>query len=224
MFQDLNWTVPFVFGFLFAVIIWLGFAITRFWLDIRKTKKEILNDDFINEDDELKRSARQLITESQNSLRMTKQINPDWLSPLLNEIPVLIEGIAKLYYPENPDPVKAPKIGEFTRAVELAATDIANFLQNRRIGRLVDFSAGRAFRGYERGKKMADNPFIRLCTPIYKTVRPVVQVLRHNSPLTWVGLATSNAAARVLQPSIIGIIGKRAIQLYSGELDRSMET
>ena len=224
MFQDLNWTVPFVLGFLFAVIIWFGFAITRFWLDIRKTKKEILNDDFINEDDELKRSARQLITESQNSLRMTKQINPDWLSPLLNEIPVLIESIAKLYYPENPDPVKAPKIGEFTRAVELAATDIANFLQNRRIGRLVDFSAGRAFRGYERGKKMADNPFIRLCTPIYKTVRPVVQVLRHNSPLTWVGLATSNAAARVLQPSIIGIIGKRAIQLYSGELDRNMET
>ena len=224
MFQDLNWTVPFVLGFLFAVIIWLGFAITRFWLDIRKTKKEILNDDFINEDDEFKRSARQLITESQNSLRMTKQINPDWLSPLLNEIPVLIESIAKLYYPENPDPVKAPKIGEFTRAVELAATDIANFLQNRRIGRLVDFSAGRAFRGYERGKKMADNPFIRLCTPIYKTVRPVVQVLRHNSPLTWVGLATSNAAARVLQPSIIGIIGKRAMQLYSGELDRNMET
>ena len=49
MFQDLNWTVPFVLGFLFAVIIWLGFAIIRFWLDIRKTKKEILNDDFINE-------------------------------------------------------------------------------------------------------------------------------------------------------------------------------
>lgn len=224
MFQDLNWIVPFVLGFVLAVILWLGFAIIRFWLDIRKTKKEILNDDFITENDELQRLAKQLITDSQNSLRMTKQMNPDWLSPLLKEIPILIEGIAKLYYPENPDPIKAPKIGEFTRAVELAATDIANFLQNRRIGRLVDFSAGRAFRGYERGKKLADNPFLRVCSPIYKTVRPVVQVLRHNSPLTWVGLATSNAAARVLQPSIIGIIGKRAMQLYSGELDRIKES
>ena len=68
---------------------------------------------------------------------------------------------------------------------------------------------------------MADNPFLRICSPIYRTVRPVVQALRYNSPLTWVGLATSNAAARVLQPSIIGIIGKRAIQLYSGALDRN---
>ena len=221
MFQNLNWSIPFVIGFLSAVIIWIGLGAIRFWIDIRKTKKAILDNDLIAEDDEPLCSAMNLITNSQNSLRMTKQMNPDWLSPLLKEIPILVGGIAKLYYPENPDPIKAPKIGEFTRAVELTATDIADFLQNRRIGRLVDFSAGRAFRGYERGKKMADNPFLRICSPIYRTVRPVVQALRYNSPLTWVGLATSNAAARVLQPSLIGIIGKRAIQLYSGALDRN---
>jgi hypothetical protein len=223
MFQNLHWAIPFFIGFLSAVTIWIGLGVIRFWIDIRKTKKAILANDLIADDDELLCSAIKLITNSQNSLRMTKQLNPDWLSPLLKEIPILVESIAKLYYPENPDPIKAPKIGEFTRAVELAATDIANFLQNRRIGRLVDFSAGRAFRGYERGKKMADNPFLRICSPIYKRVRPVVQALRYNSPLTWVGLATSNAAARVLQPAIIGIIGKRATQLYSGALDRSDE-
>ena len=223
MFQNLNWAIPFVIGFLSAVTIWIGLGLIRFWIDIRKTKKAILADGLIADGDELKRSAMDLITNSQNSLRMTKQMNPDWLAPLSKEIPILVGGIAKLYYPENPDPIKAPRIGEFTRAVELAATDIANFLQNQRIGRLVDFSAGRAFRGYERGKKMADNPFLRICSPIYKTVRPVVQALRYNSPLTWVGLATSNAAARVLQPAIIGIIGKRAIQLYSGALDRNDE-
>ena len=223
MFQNLNWAIPFVIGFLSAVTIWIGLGLIRFWIDIRKTKKAILDYDVIADNAELQRSAMQLITNSQNSLRMTKQMNPDWLSPLVKEIPVLVGNIAKLYYPENPDPIKAPKIGEFTRAVELAATDIANFLQNRRIGRLVDFSAGRALRSYERGKKMADNPFLRICSPIYKTVRPLVQVFRYNSPLTWVGLASANAAARVLQPSIIGIIGKRAIQLYSGVLDRNDE-
>ena len=153
MFQNLNWAIPFVIGFLSAVIIWIGLGVIRFWIDIRKTKKAILDYDVIADNDELQRSAMQLITNSQNSLRMTKQMNPDWLSPLVKEIPVLVGNIAKLYYPENPDPIKAPKIGEFTRAVELAATDIANFLQNRRIGRLVDFSAGRALRSYERGKK-----------------------------------------------------------------------
>ena len=211
MFQNLNWAIPFVIGFLSAIIIWISLGVIRFWIDIRKTKEAILVNDLIAEDDEVLRFAMNLITNSQNSLRMTKQMNPDWLSPLLKEIPILVGSIAKLYYPENTDPIKAPKIGEFTRAVELTATDIANFLQNRRIGRLVDFSVGRAFRGYERGKKMADNPFLRIWSPIYRTVRPVVQALRYNSPLTWLGLATSNAAARVLQPSIIGIIGKLSL-------------
>ena len=45
MFQNLNWSIPFVIGFLSAVIIWIGLGAIRFWIDIRKTKKAILDND-----------------------------------------------------------------------------------------------------------------------------------------------------------------------------------
>ena len=82
MFQNLNWAIPFVIGFLSAIIIWISLGVIRFWIDIRKTKEAILVNDLIAEDDEVLRFAMNLITNSQNSLRMTKQMNPDWLSPL----------------------------------------------------------------------------------------------------------------------------------------------
>ena len=71
MFQNLNWSIPFIIGFLSAVIIWIGLGTIRFWIDIRKTKKAILDNDLIAEDNEPLRSAMNLITNSQNSLRMT---------------------------------------------------------------------------------------------------------------------------------------------------------
>lgn len=219
--DNLTWLVPFAIGFVAATGLWIALGLLRLWFDLRITRKESRGPDVIDEQNEVYQNALKLIAESRKRLRMSKQLNPEWISPLFEEVPVLVEGIARLYYPSSSDPVKAPKLGEFSRAVELAATDIANFLQDRRIGRLVDLSAGSAFRSYDRAKKIADVPFLRLFAPVYRKLRPVVQVIRYKSPLTWVGLAMSNAAARVLQPPIIDIVGKRAIQLYSGELGRS---
>ena len=63
----------------------------------------------------------------------------------------------------------------------------------------------------------------KIGSAIYDKVRPVVQVLRYKSPLTWASIAVSNAAARTLQPAVVNIVGHRAIQLYSGELRRRDE-
>ena len=60
----------------------------------------------------------------------------------------------------------------------------------------------------------------KIGSAIYKKLRPAMQVLRYNSPITWASIAVSNAAARTLQPAVINIVGHRAIQLYSGELRR----
>jgi hypothetical protein len=40
----------------------------------------------------------------------------------------------------------------------------------------------------------------------------------------WASVAVSNVAARTLQPAVIDIIAKRAIDLYSGRLGRGIIT
>jgi hypothetical protein len=40
----------------------------------------------------------------------------------------------------------------------------------------------------------------------------------------WASIAVSNVAARTLQPAVIDIIAKRAIDLYSGRLARGIIT
>jgi|TARA_B100000902_G_scaffold266691_1_gene252740 hypothetical protein len=220
-YQHFDWIIAFGSGFLCASIIWLFLIIIRLWSDIRRTNREYLINESEKNCDERFRQAMDLIEGAQHSIRLKKQINPEWFTALYNEIPPLVEQIAIVYYPDDPEPLKAPKLGEFIRAVELASTDIADFLQKKRIGRLIDFSAGSAIRTYKKGKTVSKNPIVQACSPIYKKIRPVVQLVRYKSPLTWAGLAASNAAARVIQPSILGIVGKRAIQLYSGELNSS---
>jgi hypothetical protein len=54
----------------------------------------------------------------------------------------------------------------------------------------------------------------------YKRLLPVWQVLKFKSPVTWAGVAVSNIAARTLQPALIDIVAKRAIDLYGGGVQR----
>lgn len=217
--NNIDWVIAFGSGFLCASVIWIFLITIRLWSDIRKTNKEYLINGSKNDQDKKLSTALGFIESAQDSIRLNKQLNPEWFASLYKEIPPLVEKIAGVYYPDSPEPLKAPKLGEFTRAVELAATDVADFLQKKRIGRLIDFSAGAAIRTYKKGKGVSENPIFRACSPIYKKIRPIVQLVRYKSPLTWAGLAASNAAARVIQPSILGIVGKRAIQLYSGQLN-----
>jgi hypothetical protein len=68
--------------------------------------------------------------------------------------------------------------------------------------------------------KIASHEKMQTANKWYKRLLPYWQVLRFKSPIMWAGMAVSNVAARTLQPAVIDIIAKRAIDLYSGRLGK----
>jgi hypothetical protein len=108
--------------------------------------------------------------------------------------------------------------------------DISDFLQNRRVGRLLDISANTAWKAWEIGEKVSKNEQFKklkkgfkMFYPVYRKVRPAWQVVRYRSPLMWFNLIASNLAIRTLQPAVIDIVARRAIELYSGQLAFSVD-
>ena len=214
-------------GFATATLLWVSWRALQLYLDIRITRRDIERAAEMAADDEAHARAWTSVKGCSKRLRFRKEVNPKWVTPLLEEIPKMVREIAAIYHPEEPEPLQAPELSEFSRAVELTAADISNFLQQRRAGRLVDLSAGSAWRTWEKTRDIAKHPKVRKAhkvgTAIYEKIRPVVQLLRYKSPITWASIAVSNAAARTLQPAVVNIVGHRAIQLYSGELKRRDE-
>jgi hypothetical protein len=102
--------------------------------------------------------------------------------------------------------------------------DVADFLQTRSIGRLVDVSASTALKTWEVTHKLAKHDAVQQANRWYSRLLPVWQVLRFKSPVMWASMAVSNVAARTLQPAVIDIIAKRALDLYSGRLGRGIIT
>jgi hypothetical protein len=158
-------------------------------------------------------------------LRWQMTPNPYWMAPLVDEIPKLVREIAAIYYPDAMDPLRAPGLSHFMRALHLAAMDIADFLQTCRVGRLVDVSAETVWKGWEVGHRLATHEGVKRVHTWYKTfrpwyswARPVWQAVRFNSPWMWMSLAASNITIRTLQPAVIDIVARRAIELYSGQL------
>ena len=133
----------------------------------------------------------------------------------------LIREIAAIYYPAHPEPLLGPGLSQFSRAVHLAAMDIADFLQTRSIGRLVDVSASTALKTWEMTHKIATHETVQTVTKWYRRLLPVWQTFRFNSPVTWASVAVSNLAARTLQPIVVDIIAHRAMELYSGRVGRT---
>lgn len=168
--------------------------------------------------------ARKAVEDCKNRLRWQKNLNPEWLPPLVDEVPRLVREIATIYHPERQDPLLAPGLSQFSRAVHLAAMDVTDFLQTRSIGRLVDVSASTALKTWEMTHKIATHEKMQTVNKWYKRLLPVWQVLRFKSPVMWASVAVSNVAARTLQPAVIDIIARRAIDLYSGRLGHSAGT
>jgi hypothetical protein len=162
--------------------------------------------------------AQKVVLECKNRLRWQKSVNPEWVDPLVVEIPQLVRALAKVYHPADENPLLSPGLSQFTRAVHLAALDCANFLQTRTIGRLVDVSAYTALATVKAGRELMENDSFKSATKWYKRLLPVWQVTRWKSPLMWASLAASNVAVRTLQPAVIDIIARRAMELYSGRL------
>ncbi|MEI6535801.1 MAG: hypothetical protein WCN98_10705, partial [Verrucomicrobiaceae bacterium] len=109
-------------------------------------------------------------------------------------------------------------LSHFTQALQLAASDVTQFLQTRTVGRLVDVSAHTALRTWEKGREVMQHEAMQKLGKWYKRLLPVWQVIRFNSPLVWASMAVSNVAARTLQPAIVDIVARRAIELYSGRI------
>jgi len=167
-------------------------------------------------------AAQKAVTECKNRLRWQRSLNPEWIQPLLVEVPRLVREIAAVYYPAEREPLLSPGLSQFTCAVHLAALDLANFLQTRSIGRLVDVSANTALDAWNKGKQVVESEQFQYAAKWYKRLLPVLQTVRYKSPIMWASLAVSNVAVRALQPAVIDLIARRAIELYSGRLQTGM--
>lgn len=198
-----------------TVLIWQG---VRFAADLKAAKHATAAELFLEAPGERDRLALAAIDECKRRLRWSKDFNPEWLTPLVTEIPRLVREIASIYHPESPKPMLAPGLSQFTRSIQLAASDVTEFLQTRTVGRLVDVSAHTALRTWEKGREIVQHETMQKLGRWYKKLLPVWQVLRFKSPLVWASMAVSNVAARTLQPSIIDIISRRAVELYSGRI------
>lgn len=168
-------------------------------------------------------AAQAAVQECKNRLRWSRNVNPEWIDPLVQEVPRLVREIAAIYFPADPKPLLAPGLSQFTRAVHLTALDVADFLQTRTIGRLVDVSANTALHAINKGRQFVDSDHFKYASKWYKRLLPVWQVLRFKSPMMWASLAVTNVAVRALQPAVIDIVARRAMELYSGRLATSRE-
>jgi len=207
----------FLAGAVCVFLVWFLQLIIRLVIDIRHTRKQmaVLG---AQSDDARDNAAYELVEACKKKLRYQKRINPDWLAPLIDEVPPLIIGIANCYYPDAENPLTAPGLSSFARAIQRTAADLSDFLENRRVGRLIDMSGSKAWKTWKKGKDIVEHQRTTKVNRWYKRVRPVMQVLAYGSPLMWGGLLASNIGVRVLQPAIIDLIAHRAIELYSGRI------
>ena len=213
--------LTFLAGFLVGVATIMVWKTLRFIADLRRARDEAARENYhaANVSDE---KAHGAVERCKNRLRWQKNLNPEWLPPLIDEIPRLVREIAEIYHPGMPNPLLSPGLSQFSRAVHLAAMDVTDFLQNRSIGRLVDVSASTAIKTWEMTHKIATHEHMLTVNKWYKRLLPVWQAVRFKSPLMWAGVAVSNVATRMLQPAIVDIIAKRAIDLYSGRLGKGI--
>ncbi len=207
----------FLAGLACGLLMWGIWVLFRLLIDARVTRQtgNILPDDLNSPQDQ---AAQELIDACKKRLRFQKRLNPDWLGPLIEEVPPLVEAIATCYYPDAENPLIAPGLSQFSRAIHQTAKDISHFLENRRVGRLIDVSASSAIKTWETSRDWSSNNKMLTANRWYKRIRPFMQAIAYNSPLMWGSIITRNIAIRALQPAIVGLIARRAIELYSGRI------
>ena len=197
------------------MLVWQGL---RFVADLREAKHAAAADLFSIAPGERDQAALAAVEACKNRMRWNRDPNPEWLPPLVEEIPNLVREIAAIYHPDSPQPLLAPGLSHFTRAIQLTAADVTEFLQTRTVGRLVDVSAHTALKTWETGRQVIKHEAVQKINRWYRRLLPVWQVMRWKSPLTWASMAVSNVAARTLQPAIVDIVARRAVELYSGRV------
>ena len=214
----IGYVLLFASGFVCGLATWVIWKGLRFAADLKAARSAAGSFLEAGDRSEVDHLALEAVKRSKNRLRWQKNPNPEWLPPLVDEIPKLVREIAAIYHPSHENPLLAPGLGQFSRAVHLAALDVADFLQTRSIGRLIDVSANTALKTWEVTHKIAKHEAMQEANKWYKRLLPVWQIARYKSPLVWATMAVSNVATRTLQPAIIDIVARRAIDLYGGRL------
>jgi hypothetical protein len=210
----------FLSGVLTAWLVWLIWALVEAVWAARAAEKKAAALTEGEPQSDAERQAWEKVKECKNRLRLQPHINPQWIKPVREESVQLVREIAEIFYPDSEEPLLEPGASEFMRAIELTANDIATFLQNNRIGRLLDMSAGTMRRTYSAGRKILKDKRLSFLSKYYGKIRPAAQALRYKSPVTWASLIGRNVAVRTIQPIMIEFVGRRAIQLYSGKLGK----
>lgn len=99
-----------MFGFLVGVVaglglvgLWLGI---RLLIDLRASRAAadtLLGQPY--DDSPQDRTAYERVEACKKRLRWQKTPNPEWIAPLVDEIPKLIQEIAEIYYPDAEEPM-----------------------------------------------------------------------------------------------------------------------
>jgi len=213
-----NHVLWYVIGVLSTVLFYIIWKTIRiFWASysvVKDTNEELKESEM---SEPLDQQSLGYITDYKKRLILQAKINPNWVAPLLSEIPKLVQDIARTYYPNSKDPISAPDLSEFSYAIKLVSSDIADFLQSKP-GRILNVSASTAHRTYRVVRRLAGDERFKRINRWYKRLRPILQTLRYKSPIMWAVLIGRNVAVRTLHGKIVNTIGMRAIQLYSGRL------
>jgi hypothetical protein len=226
--MSISWSefsVVFGLGLLCGVLGAIGWRLLWGYVQLRRTQEAVEATLHSLVDDPRDLEAQAQVEACKQRLRWQLTLNPNWFNPLIEETPALVQAIAEVYYPDAEDPLRAPGLSHFMRAIHLASGDIADFLQHHRLGRLVDVSAYTLWKSWEMGQKIVRHERVktlhkwyRYAYPWYRRALPMWQIVRYQSPWMWMSFTASNLAIRTMQPIVIDIIARRAIELYSGRL------
>ena len=91
-----------------VMFVWHGF---RFVLDLRATRRAVVVNVSVTEESD--KRALAAVTSCKAKLRLVKSLNPEWITPLVDEVPRLIREIAAIYHPDSQNPILAPGISHF---------------------------------------------------------------------------------------------------------------
>jgi nitroreductase len=100
----------FASGFVCGLATWVIWKGLRFAADLKAARSAAGSFLEAGDRSEVDHLALEAVKRSKNRLRWQKNPNPEWLPPLVDEIPKLVKEIAAIYHPSHENPLLAPVV------------------------------------------------------------------------------------------------------------------